>query len=157
MPYRRGDPPPAPDPRLVEVYVERELTTLVSSRPIPWTVGDGRPDRHDAANAVWTWKQTGELGYSIIENPSANISCHYDLFVVLPRQVFVVSHGNHKAGIMGRHWFEERATLLSFFLADMPDPSLAPYRELIRDPGVPLSRLLWELIDRESPNMEWPT
>lgn len=58
---------------------------------------------------------------------------------------------------MGRHWFQERATLLSFCSVDMPDPSPAPYRELIRDPGVPLSQVLWELIDRESPNMEWPT
>jgi hypothetical protein len=120
-------------------------------------VGDGRPDRYDAATALWTWKPTGELAYSIVENLSANVRCHYDLFAVLSQRTFVVSHSNHKAGVMGRHWLQERATLLSFFLVDMPDPSLADYRTLIRDPGLPLSQLLWELIDRESPNMEWPT
>ncbi|MDB5218019.1 MAG: hypothetical protein JWO86_5946 [Myxococcaceae bacterium] len=157
MPYRRGDPPPAPNPGIVAAYIEQELTRLVSWRPFPWVVGDGRPERDDAANALWTWERTGDLAYKLVDDPSANIHCHYDMFVALSQRVFVVSCGNHWAGVMGRHWRRSRAVLLHFSLADMPDPSLDEYRALIRDAGIPLSRLLWELIDVESPNMEWPT
>jgi hypothetical protein len=106
---------------------------------------------------LWTWEQTGDLAYKLVDDPSANIHCHYDLFLALSQRVFVVSFGNHWAGLMGRHWRRSRAVLLHFSLADMPDPSLDEYRALIHDAGIPLSRLLWELIDVESPNMEWPT